>query len=85
MLKANNISNPSKQANYIESRMFLFLFLSVRDTTSSKMRLNNAFRNGCGNKRNANIKKLFLLLKNYLLYDIVWPDKQMIFFTKTKS
>lgn len=47
-------------------------------------RLENAFGDGCNNERNAN-KKLFLLIENYLVYNIVWPRKSNIFFNSTKS
>lgn len=46
------------------------------------MHLENASKDNYGNEKNVN-KELFLSIKNYLEYNIVWPGKTKIFYTKT--
>lgn len=49
------------------------------------MRLENAFQDGFGNERNANIIRPFLRIENYLVYNNVWLGKLNLFFSRTKS
>ncbi len=48
------------------------------------MCLENVFGDGCGNERNTN-KELFLLIEDYLVYNIVWTDKLNTFFSSIRS
>lgn len=63
--------------------MLLSNILSGTCTISLMIYLENILRDSYNNERNAD-KKLFLFIKNYLIYNIIWSGKPNIFFTKTK-
>lgn len=70
-----------RQANNEKSRMPPETqTLPDTSTISRETRLENAFRNGCGNGRNAN-KVFFLCLENHIIYNIFWPNEPSIIFT----
>lgn len=70
--------NISKQANNREYKMFLPYF-------PWETHLKNAFWDSCSNKMIDKIKKLLLLIENYLIYNIILSGKLNHFLIKIKS
>lgn len=48
------------------------------------MYFQNMFENSCDKKKNFN-KEIFLLIKEFLVYNIVWLGKSNLIFTRTQS
>lgn len=83
MLKANNNFNIGEKDSNGDSKMlFTNIFLDIGITSLTNI-LKNRFGDSYSNKNNAN-KKLLLLINDCLVYNLVWPSKPKIVFTRSK-
>lgn len=71
MLIANNALSTGNKQTIKNLRYSHFRLCLILTQPPWKIYLENAFWNDCNNKKNVNIKELFLLIKAYFIHNII--------------